>query len=78
MRIRLAQKIDLFLGKIQRRFNQHAQMNQRIPKLVYLAREFTNQRSARTARSRFSTGINQICDGLGLCQVHLVIQERAL
>ncbi len=78
MGIRLAQEIDLFLRKIERGLHQHAQVHQRIAQPVDLVGEGTRQRTAGAARGGFGAGVDQVGDRLGLREVDLVVQERAL
>ena len=75
--IGLLQKVDVFFGKIQCGFDQHAQPHQRIAQRVDLLRERTRQRAARAARRGFGAGIDQIGNRFGLGQVDLVVEKRA-
>ena len=76
--VSLLQEIDLFFGEIQRRFNQHAQMDERIAKGVDFTGELACQGAAGAAGGGFGAGVNQVSHGLGLGQIHLVVQEGAL
>ena len=74
----LAQEVDLFLRKIQRGLNQHAQMHQGVAQGVNFARKLAGQGPAGAAGGGFRAGINQVSHRLGLGQIHLVVQESAL
>ena len=78
LRVGFFQEVDLFLGKVERGFDQHAQVNQRVAQRVHLVRKRPRQRPAGAARRGLGAGIDQIRHGLGLCQVHLVVHERTL
>ena len=77
-RVGLFQKVDLFFGKVERRLDQHAQMDQRIAQRVDLLGECARKRTPRTARRRFGARVDQVCNRLGLRQIDLVVEERAL
>jgi len=72
------EKIDVFFGKIQGRFNEGSQFDERTVKLANATRKFTRQRAHRASRSCFRTGVDQIGNALRLGKIELVIQECAL
>ena len=76
--IGLLQKVDFFFGEIERGFYQHAQVHQSIAQAVDFLREGARQRTTGAARSGLGAGVDQIGNGLGLCQVDLVVQKCAL
>ena len=71
------EKINLFIGKVERRFDQHAQGHQRIFERMHLARkhaiEGTHCRARRLRRRR----LDQIRHALGLRQIELAVQISA-
>ena len=74
----MLQEVDFFFGEIECGFDAHAQMNQRVAQHMDLARELAGQRATGAARRSFGAGVDQIGDGLGLGQIDLVIEKRAL
>ena len=76
--IGLLQEVDLLLGKVQRRFDQHAQPHQTLAQALHLLREHARQRAPGRARCRFGAGVDQVGHGLGLGQVELAVEEGAL
>ena len=46
-RVGLLEKIDLFLGKIERRLDQHAQLDEPVAKRMDFGREVAGKRAAR-------------------------------
>ena len=77
-RIGLLEKVQLFLGEVQRGFDQHAQMHQRLAQRPDLGRERPAERARRAAGGGFGAGVDQVGDGLGLREVDLVVEEGAL
>ena len=73
--IRLFQKIDLFLGKVQGGFNQHAQADQCITKGMNVTGKLAQQGAARAAGGRLGAGVDQVCNRFGLRQIDLPVQE---
>ncbi len=76
--IGLLQKVDVFLGEIQRRLDQHAQVDQRVAQQVNLPRKLARQRAAGAAGGRCRRSVNQIGNRLGLRQVDFVVEKRPL
>ena len=72
------QEIDLFFREIQRRLDQHAQVDEGVAQRVYFLRKLARQAAGRTTGGRFGAGVNQIGHGLGLRQIHFVVQKCAL
>jgi len=77
-RVRVAKYVDFLFGKIQRRFHQHAQLDQARHQRMNLARKITRQRAQGRACRRRGTRFDQVGDRFGLYQVQLVIEKRAL
>ena len=76
--IGLLQKVDVFFGEIQRRFDQHAQMDQLRQQRIDGLREFARHGARRRARRRLSAGVDQVGNGFGLGQIDLVVQKCPL
>ncbi len=74
----LLQKVDVLLGKVQRRLDQHAQLHDALAQGLHLLRERAAERAAGRARRRFGAGVDQVGHRLGLGQVELAVEERAL
>ena len=72
------QKVDLFFGEVQRRLNQHAQVDQGIAQHGDFLRERARQRTAGAAGGHGGAGIDQVGNGLGLGQVDFVVEEGPL
>ena len=75
---RIAEKVDLFLGKIDGRFDVGAQIDQCVGEALHHAREFALQRAHGGACGFARSRIDEIGDGFGLRQVDLVVVKRAL
>ncbi len=71
----LLQEFDLFLGKIQRRLDQHAQVDQAVANAVDLLGKTARQRSHRRARRSGGRGLDQVGHAFGLREVQLAVQE---
>ena len=71
------EKIDVFFGKIERGFHQHAQGNQLINQGVNVLGKRAFERAQRHAGGRLARGINQIGHALGLRQIELVVEKSA-
>ena len=78
MQLGVAEKIDLFLGKVDGGFHVGAQVDQRVGEPLHHARELALQRAHRGARGFARAGVDEIGDGFGLRQIDLVVVERAL
>jgi hypothetical protein len=76
LRIGALEEVDFLLGKVERRLDQHAQLDQRIAQLPDLNRECAAQRAAGRTRGRFGAGVDQVGNRFGLSQIELVVQER--
>ena len=74
----LLQEVDLLLGKVERRLDQHAQAHDALAQALHLLRERAAQRAAGRARRGFGAGVDQVGHGLGLRQVELAVEKRAL
>ena len=72
------EKIDLLLREIERGLHIHAQINQRFGDALHHDGELALQRAHGSARRDARAGVDEICYGLGLRQIELVVQERAL
>jgi hypothetical protein len=71
----VAHDIDLFLGKIQRRLDAHAQIDQPLDQRMNFPRKVAGQRAHRgTCRRRGLRG-DQVSDRFSLHQVQLVVEE---
>ena len=74
----LFQKLDILFRKVQRRFDEHAQIDQRLFQSMHVTRELAIQRThGRTCRRR-GGGIDQVRHRLRLRQIDAVVQEGAL
>lgn len=71
------EKVDLFFGEVERRFNEHPQIDHVLDERVNFARERAFERAARRPRSRLGAGLDQIGDGLRLGEIELVVQKCA-
>ncbi len=71
-------RFDLFLRKIQRGFDQHAQVDEHGDRLVNGCREIALQGTHGAARGLFGGGIDQISHAFSLRQVHFVVKKGAL
>ena len=71
----LLQKIELFFREIERRFDQHAQLDQRRRQRVRALRKFAGQRAHRGARGDLGGRIDQVGDRFGLREIEPVVQE---
>jgi hypothetical protein len=78
LRIRRANEVDVFLGKVERSFGDHAHFDQARDNGVDFLREGTRETACRRARRGPGRGIDEICDALGLCQIQLVVKKCAL
>ena len=74
----VGQKVDLLLGKVDGRFDEHAQFGQRRDRGMHPVGEHALQRLHGAARRLFGAGLDQIGDGLGLGQIDLVVEEGPL
>ena len=74
----LFQEVDLLFGEVQRRLDQHAQLDGARGQLVDLLRELARQRARGAARGGFGAGLDQVGHGLGLGKVDLVVEKGAL
>ena len=72
-RIRRFEKINVFLGKIQRRLNQHAQRNQIIDQTVNPPRKITLERTQCQTCRRPARRIDQIRHALRLRQIQFIV-----
>jgi len=71
------EEVDLFLGKVERRLDQHAQVHDALGQGVDLLGERAGQRASGRPRGGLGAGIDEVGHGLGLGQVQLVVEERA-
>ncbi len=71
------QQVDFLVGKIDGRFDVHAQLDQRFDQRVYACGELSVQRTKRGARGLRGSCIDEIRNGFGLREVHAIVQERA-
>ena len=84
MRVQLAagvgllQEVDVLLGKVQRRLDQHAQLARCARAGLDLPRERAAERAAGRARGGFGAGVDQVGHRLGLGQVELAVEKGAL
>ena len=72
------EEVDLLVGEVERRLDQRAQLDQRFGQRLDLVRKCAVERARRRARGRLGAGVDQVGDGLGLRQVELVVEKRAL
>ena len=76
-RRRIGHHSDLFLGKVERRLDQHAQLDQPVDQYMDSLRKFAShgaqRRSCRLRRCR----LDQIGHRLRLGQIQLVVEEGA-
>ena len=77
-RIGLLQKVDFLFREIQRGFDQHAQVDQRVAQHMDPVREHAGQRTAGASGCGFGAGIDQVGHRLGLGQIELVVEEGPL
>ena len=73
--IGLLQEVDFFFRKIQRRLDQHAQVDQRIAQPVNLFGKIARQGTAGAAGCCFCAGVDQIGNRFGLRQIDFVVQK---
>ncbi len=73
-RIGFFEKVDFFLGKVERRFDQHAQADHLFHQFVDGLGERARQRRRSRLRRRLGGGVDQVGNRLGLGQVELVVQ----
>ena len=71
------EEVNLLIGKIQCRFDQHAQRHQLVAQGMHLARERAIERAHRSTRRLCGSGFNQIGDALGLRKIELAIEIGA-
>ena len=71
-------EIDFFVGKIDGRFDEHAQIRDLRLQLGDARREFALHGTHRGARRGRGAGIDQIGNGFGLRNIDLAVQEGAL
>jgi hypothetical protein len=69
------EEVDVFLGEIQRRLDQHAQVDQFLVQFADGARELALQRTHRRTGSAGRCSIDQVGNRLGLGKVHLAVEE---
>ncbi len=74
----IRQEVDLLFRKIDGGFHIGAQLNHRARQHLDHGGELTLQRTHGGPGRLARAGVDEICDGLGLRQVQLVVQERAL
>ena len=74
----LTEQFEVLVGKVDRRLDVAAQFYQRRFQTRNLGRELAAERIERRARSSRRTGADQVGHRLGLRQIELVVQERAL
>ncbi len=75
--IAAGEKIDFFLGEIERGLDVDAQLDDRSTSACTCWKTAL-QRTHRRARGRAAAGFDQVGDGLGLGQVDLAVQKCAL
>ena len=71
----VAQRVDLLVGKVERRLDQHAQLDQLVHQAMDLARKLAGQRAQRRAGRLRRAGLDQVGNRLGLGQVQLVVEK---
>ena len=76
--IRSMDEVDVFLRKIERRFDEHPELHQSVEKRVDLAREFADQAARCRANAGGRRGADEIGHRFGLSEVDLVVEKRAL
>ncbi len=76
--LRVAEKVDLLIGKIDGRLHEGAQANHPFEQSFDPARELPLQGTAGQPRRHLRGALDQIRDGLRLGQVELAVQERPL
>ena len=72
------EKVDLLLGKIDRRFDKHAQIDHRLGEPPHFIREFAAQGTHRGACCGCSRAVDEIRNSFRLREIDLVVQKRAL
>ncbi len=77
LRLCLAQKVDVFLGKIERGLDQQAQLDQLGGQCAHRLRQLAGQRPGGAASSRLGAGLDQIGHALGLRQIEFAVEKRA-
>ena len=70
-------EVDFLFGEIQRGLDQHAQVDDAVGQVVDAGREFARQRGHGAARGGHRGRVDQVGHGLGLGQVHAVVEEGA-
>ena len=73
-----AHELDVLFRKIERGLDEHPQLDQRVGERPDLARERAGQAAGRRARGRRGRGVDQIRDALGLREIELPVEKRAL
>ena len=69
--------IDLLLGKVDARFDVHAQLRERVDDRFDARGEFAGERARRATRRFRARGVDQVGHALGLRQVETLVQEGA-
>ena len=70
------EKLDFFLGEIQRCLDEHAQLDDSVGQRMNAARKLPAHRRRGRARRRLGGCVNQIGDRFRLRQIDFVVQER--
>ena len=65
-------------GKVERRLGEHAQLDQRVDQRADLARERAGEAARRRARRGRRRRVDEVGDALGLREVELAVEKRAL
>ena len=74
---RVAERVERFVGEIDRGFDLHAHREQRRRQRIHALREFAVERAPRRTRGAHVAGRDQVGDRLGLGEVELAVEERA-
>src|SRR5690606_32389461 len=69
------EEIDFLFGEIQGGLDQHAQVDDSVRQCVDPGGELARQRGHGAARRSDRRGVDQVGDGLGLGQVHAIVQK---
>ena len=69
--------VDFLLGKVQRRLDQRAQLDELLREVPDPLGEFAAQRAQRATGRGLGGGLDEIGDALGLREIELVVQECA-
>jgi hypothetical protein len=72
--VALTQDVDLLLGKIQRRLDAHAQLDQPLDQRMHFAREFARQRAHCRTGGRRGLRLDQVGHRFRLNQIDLVVE----